>query len=177
MKAKATRNEDQIPTPTVFRFPTTVASKRVLGRQTVWVTLRERPPPVPPATLFAANRLKPRKRNFDTVERTGLFAKALKVGDWAEAAMMLSSTAKLQFGKVNAAGAAEGDEAKEAGLVGSYVSRGRKAEEDARAGEVRRLSIASRSKMGLESTRRHSLQLRSAVRFHFLLPALPPIFQ
>lgn len=74
----------------------------------MWVTLRERPPPPRPAALFAANRLKPRKRNFDTVERTGLFAKALKAGDWAEATMMLSSTAKLQFGKIKANGAAEG---------------------------------------------------------------------
>ena len=93
----------------VFRFPTTVASKFVLGRETVWVTLRERPPPTPAAALFAANRLKPRKRNFDTVGRTGLFVGALKAGDWTEATMMLSSTAKLQFGKVKATGAAEGE--------------------------------------------------------------------
>lgn len=72
------------------------------------MTLRERPPPTPPAALFAAKRLKPRKRNFDTVGRTDLFVKALRAGDWAEATMMLSSAAKLQFGKVKATGAAEG---------------------------------------------------------------------
>lgn len=94
---------------TVFRFPTTVASKLVLGRETVWVTLKERPPPTPAAALFAANRLKPRKRNFDTVGRTGLFVGALKARDWAEATMMLSAVAKLQFGKVKATGAAEGE--------------------------------------------------------------------
>lgn len=94
---------------TVFRFPTTVASKFVLGRETVWVTLRERPPPTPVAALFAANRLKPRKRNFDTVGRTGLFVEALKAGDWTEATMMLSSAAKLQMGKVKATGAADGE--------------------------------------------------------------------
>ncbi|CAM9118292.1 unnamed protein product, partial [Hapterophycus canaliculatus] len=91
----------------IFRFPTTVANRIVLGSETVWVTLRERPPPTPPAALFAAKRLKPRKRNFDTVGRTGLFVKALKMGDWAEATMMLSTAAKLQFGKVKATGAAE----------------------------------------------------------------------
>ncbi|CAM9452554.1 unnamed protein product, partial [Ectocarpus fasciculatus] len=91
----------------VFRFPTIVASKNVLGRETVWVTLRERPPPTPPAAIFAATRLKPRKRLFDTVARTGVFAKALKAGDWAEATMMLSVAAKLQFGKVKATGSTE----------------------------------------------------------------------
>ncbi|CAN0042077.1 unnamed protein product, partial [Ectocarpus sp. 12 AP-2014] len=91
----------------VFRFPTIVASKSVLGREIVWVTLRERPPPTPPAAIFAATRLKPRKRLFDTVARTGVFAKALKAGDWAEATMMLSVAAKLQFSKVKATGATE----------------------------------------------------------------------
>lgn len=86
-----------------------MANKFVLGSETVWVTLRERPPPTPPAALFAAKRLKPRKRNFDTVGRTELFTKALKTGDWAEATMMLSAAAKLQFGKVKATGAVEGE--------------------------------------------------------------------
>ncbi len=95
---------------TVFRFPTIVDSKFVLGRETVWVTLRERPPPTPAAAIFAGNRLKPRKRNFDTVGRTRLFVGALKAGDWAEATMMLSAAAKLQFGKVKATGAAEGEQ-------------------------------------------------------------------
>ncbi|CAM9348828.1 unnamed protein product [Scytosiphon promiscuus] len=91
----------------IFRFPTITANRIVLGSETVWVTLRERPPPTPPAALFAAKRLKPRKRNFDTVGRTELFAKALKTGDWAEATMMLSAPAVLQFAKVKATGAAE----------------------------------------------------------------------
>lgn len=80
-----------------------------MGRETVWVTLRERAPPTPPAALLSASNLKPRKRNFDTVGRTGLFAKALKSGEWAEAGMMLSASATLAFGKVKAAGAAEGE--------------------------------------------------------------------
>lgn len=52
--------------------------------------------------------LKPRKRNFDTVARTQLFAQALKVGDWIKAAMMLSGSVKLDFGKVKVVGASEG---------------------------------------------------------------------
>ena len=38
-----------------------------------------------------------------------MFAKALKSGEWAEAGMMLSASATLAFGKVKAAGAAEGE--------------------------------------------------------------------
>lgn len=92
-----------------FTYPTNVGRKNAVGRETVWVTLRERAPPTPPAALLSATKLKPRKRNFDTVGRTGLFAKALKSGDWAEAGMMLSASATLAFGKVKAAGAAEGE--------------------------------------------------------------------
>lgn len=79
------------------------------GRETVWVTLRERAPPTPPAALLSTTKLKPRKRNFDTVGRTMLFARAVKSGDWAEAAMMLSASAKLNFGKMKAVGAAKGE--------------------------------------------------------------------
>lgn len=102
-----------------------MASKLVLGRETVWVTLRERPPPTPAATLFAAKRLKPRKRNFDTVGRTGLFVAALKAGDLTEATMMLSSAVKLQFGKVKATGAAEGEreEGGSKAVIGSAAAR------------------------------------------------------
>lgn len=80
-----------------------------LGRETVWVTLRERPPPMPPVALLAASGLKPRKRNFDTLERTRLFARALKSSDWAEAAMMLSASATIKSGKLKVSGAAEGE--------------------------------------------------------------------
>lgn len=34
---------------------------------------------------------------------------ALKIGDWAEAAMMLSASARLNFGSNKTTGAAEGD--------------------------------------------------------------------
>lgn len=94
-----------------------MANRAVIGRETVWVTLRELPPPTPSAALIAATGLKPRKRNFDTVGRTQLFAKALKTGDWPEAAMMLSASVRLDFGKVKIVGAPEGE-------GGSWVNRG-----------------------------------------------------
>lgn len=92
----------------VFRFPARVANRSFLGSETVWVTLRERAPPMLSAALSAAKVLKPRKRNFDTVKRTRLFAKALQEGDGAGAAMMLSAMTRLEFGRVIASGATEG---------------------------------------------------------------------
>lgn len=82
----------------------------MLGSETVWVTLRECAPPMIPAALRAAKTRKPRKRNFDTVGRTSLFARALKSGSWVEAAMMLSATARLDFGGIKVSGAKEGDD-------------------------------------------------------------------
>lgn len=82
----------------------------MMGRETVWVTLRERAPPMAPATLVATTKLKPRKRNLDIVGRTRLFTKGLKAGDWGEVAMMLSASVTLVFGKARAAGAVEGKE-------------------------------------------------------------------
>lgn len=90
----------------------------------MWVTLRERAPPTPPAALLSATKLKPRKRNFDTVGRTGLFAKALKSGDWAEAGMMLSASATLAFGNVKATGAAAGEGHDTAQLRGAWYDIG-----------------------------------------------------
>lgn len=61
------------------------------------------------AALFSTTKLKPRKRNFDTVGHTRLFANAIKNGDWAEASMLLSASARLNFGKTIARGAADGE--------------------------------------------------------------------
>ncbi|CAM9201391.1 unnamed protein product, partial [Sphacelaria rigidula] len=92
----------------IFTHRTQVGKRFVPARETVWVTLREAPSPTPSSRLTMSALLKPRKRNFDTVARTQLFAQALKVGDWIKAAMMLSGSVKLDFGKVKVVGASEG---------------------------------------------------------------------
>lgn len=81
----------------------------MLARETVWATLREIPPPSPPAALIRSTSFKPRKRNFDTVARTQLFADSFKEGNWERAAMMLSATARLDFGKIKVVGASQGE--------------------------------------------------------------------
>ena len=96
-----------------------------LDRETVWVTLRERAPPTTPAALLATTMVKPRKRNFDTVGRTHLFARALKVGDWAEAAMMLSAMSTMNSGKLKVSGASEGENRGKAEGFRTRISNGR----------------------------------------------------